>query len=152
MSIRSILMAAALTLSFSGIAQAAESVVPSYRIDLIVSRDGALIGKPALVAEAGAEAELSVDSAKNPADAFRLLLTASPVEGSVGGKESVKIGVKFFYKSEGKWVQRTEHSVVTVLGEPLSLAFPPKPPETAGKRYDLIIMTARETAKAAAAK
>lgn len=152
MSIRNILIATALMLAFSGLVQAAESAATSYRIELIVSRDGALIGKPALVAEAGAEAELSVDSAKNPADAFRLLLTASPVEGSVGGKESVKVALKFFYKSAGKWVQRTEHSVVTVLGEPLSLAFPPKPAETAGKRYDLIVLTTRDTPKPAAAK
>lgn len=148
MSIRSTLTAALLLLSLSGLVQAAES----YRIDLVVSRDGALIGKPALLAEAGAEAELSVDSAKKPEDAFRFLLKASPVEGSVGGKESVKIDLSFFYKSEGKWVKRAEHSVTTVLGEPLSLAFPPKPPETAGKRYDLIVLTTREKPEAPAAK
>lgn len=152
MSIRSILTTAVLMFSLSGFAQAAETSATSYRIDLVVSRDGALIGKPALVAEAGAEAEVSVDSAKNPADAFRILLAASPVEGTVGGKESVKIDLSFFYKSGGKWVRRAEHSVTTVLGEPLSLAFPPKPEETTGKRYDLIVMTNREKSKAPAAK
>lgn len=152
MRIRSILTTAVLLLSLSGLAQAAETTATSYRIDLIVSRDGALIGKPAMVAEAGAEAEVSVDSPKNPEDAFRILLAASPVEGSVGGKESVKIDLSFFYKSEGKWVQRAEHSVTTVLGEPLSLAFPPKPQETAGKRYDLVVLTNREKPKTPAAK
>ncbi len=152
MSIRSILTTAVLMLSLSGFVQAAETAATSYRIDLIISRDGALIGKPALVAAAGAEAELSVDNAKNPEDAFRILLTASPVEGSVGGKESVKIDLNFFHKSGSKWVQRAEHSVMTVLGEPLSLAFPPKPPETAGKRYDLIVLANRENPKTPAAK
>lgn len=50
MNIRSALTAAVLWLSLCGLVQAAEP----YQMDLVVSRDGALIGKSALVAKAGA--------------------------------------------------------------------------------------------------
>lgn len=152
MNMRSILTAGVMLLSLSGLAQAAETSAALYRLDLVISRDGELIGKPAMVVEAGAQAEVSVDGAGKPDDAFRILVTASPVEGTVGNKESVKIDLSFFDKSEDKWVQRAEHSVTTVLGEPLSLAFPSKPGETAEKNYDLVVLTSHGKPGAPAAK
>ncbi|MBL0164504.1 MAG: hypothetical protein IPP82_12915 [Xanthomonadales bacterium] len=152
MNIRSFLTAGVLLLSLSGFAQAAEKSAALYRLDLVISRNGELIGKPAIVVEAGAQAEVSVDDAKKPADAFRILVTASPVDGTVGDKESLKIDLGFFDKADGKWVERAAHSVTTVLGEPLSLAFPSKPGETAEKNYDLVVLTSHGKPGAPAAK
>lgn len=152
MNIRSILTATVLMLSFSGLAQAAEAAAKLYRIDLVLSRNGELIGKPAMVVEAGAEAEIRDDGDKNPANAFRILVTATPVDGTVGDKESIKIDLGFFDKSGDKWIQRAEHSVTTTLGEPLSLAFPSKTPGATGKNYDLVVLTSLGKPGAPAAK
>ncbi len=152
MNIRSILITAVLLLSLSGLVQAAETAAKLYRIDLVLSRNGELIGKPAMVVEAGAEAEIRDDGDKKPENAFRILVAASPVEGTLGNKESVKIDLSFFDKSEGKWVQRAAHSVTTVLGEPLSLAFPSKSAESTEKNYDLVVLTSHGKPGVPAAK
>ena len=141
MNIRTILTAAVLMLSLSGLAPAAETAATLYRLDLVISRDGELIAKPAIVVEAGAEAEVRDEGDKKPENAFRILVAASPVEGTIGDKESVKIDLSFFDKNGDKWVQRAKNSVTTVLGEPLSLSFPAKSGETTGKKYDLVVLT-----------
>ena len=152
MNIRSILTASVLILSLSGLAPAAETSATLYRLDLVISRDGELIAKPAIVVEAGAEAEVRDDGDKKPENAFRILVAASPVDGTVGDKESVKIDLSFFDKSADKWVQRAEHSVTTVLGEPLSLAFPAPSSNKSAKKYDLVILSGHGKAAAPAAK
>ena len=80
------------------------------------------------------------------------LKTATPLEGTLGVKEALKIDLGFYDKIGGNWVKRAEHSVTNVLGEPLSLAFPSTSPETAGRNYDLVVLTGRGTAEAPAAQ
>lgn len=152
MNIRNLLTVAVLALSVCGLAQAAETAAKLYRIDLVLSRNGELIGKPAMVVEAGAEAEIRDEGDKKPENAFRILVAATPIEGTLGDKETIKIDLGFFDKIEGKWVKRTEHSVTNVLGEPLSLAFPSKSPETTGRNYDLIVLTSSGKPEAPAPK
>ena len=98
MNIRNILTAVVLALSMSAIAHAAETAAKLYRIDLVLSRNGELIGKPAMVVEAGAEAEIRDDGDKKPENAFRILVSATPVEGTLGDKETVKIDLGFYDK------------------------------------------------------
>lgn len=152
MNIRNILTAVVLALSLCGLAEAADSAAKLYRIDLVLSRNGELIGKPAMVVEAGAEAEIRDDGDKKPENAFRILVTATPLEGTLGVKEALKIDLGFYDKIGGNWVKRAEHSVTNVLGEPLSLAFPSTSPETAGRNYDLVVLTGRGKAEAPAAQ
>lgn len=138
-----------LLLLVSGISLAAPA---AYRIDMAISRDGSLIGKPAIVAEAGAEAEIRDENPLKPDEGFRILVTVSPLDAEQGGKESVKLKLTFFGRLKGDWVQRAERSVTTLSGQFVSLSFPAKPPETDGKTYDLVVAINRAEAAALAPK
>jgi hypothetical protein len=123
----------------SGTAAAQSS--PEYRIDVTISRNGSLIGKPAIVAKAGAEAELTDQSPGKPDDGFRILVKVSPLSDAPNGKESVKLDLTFFGRFNGKWNERDHHSVTALVGKYVSFAFPSKPPESLGKDYELVIST-----------
>lgn len=125
--------------SVSGVAAAQSST--AYRIDMTISRNGSLISKPAIVAEAGAEAELTDQKPGKPDDGFRILVKVSPLADAPDGKESIKLDLSFFGRFNGKWIERDHHSITALVGKNVSFAFPSKPPESVGKDYDLIITT-----------
>lgn len=125
--------------SVSGVAAAQSS--SAYRIDMIISRNGSLIGKPAIVAEAGAEAELTDQKPDKPDDGFRILVKVSPLADAPNGKESIKLDLTFFGRYNGKWNERDHHSITALVGKRVSFAFPSKAPESVGKDYDLVVTT-----------
>ena len=122
-----------------GLAQAAPAT-STYRIDMTVSLNGSLVGRPAIIAEPGAEAEIRVEDPAKPDYGFRILVSASPLEAAQADKPSAKLELSFFGRAQGKWVLRGEHSVVTLMGLPVSFGFPSKPPEAKGKTYDLVVV------------
>lgn len=130
----------------SGTTFAAPVASNAYQVDMTISRNGSLVGKPAIVAEAGAEAEIRSENPLKPNDGFRILATVSPLDIEQGGKESVKLKLTFFGQAMGKWIQRADHSVTTNTGRAVSFSFLSKPPETAGKTYDLVIKITRRAA------
>lgn len=136
--------------SISGVATAQTST--AYRIDMTISRNGSLIGKPAIVAEAGAQAELTDQKPGKPDDGFRILVKVSPLSDAPGGKESIKLDLTFFGRFNGKWIQRDQHSITALVGKNVSFAFPSKPPESLGKDYDLVITTSHVNPSATPAR
>ncbi len=118
---------------------AAPIAADEYRIDMTVLYNGSLIGKPAIVAKAGAEAEIKDENPMKPDKGFRILVTAIPLDAPADGTESVKLQLTFFGRLKGKWIQRGEHSVTMVTGRSVSFAFPSKSPEAAGKNYDVVL-------------
>ena len=150
MTLRTLLNAASLVLlSVLCLGQAAVAATP-YRIDITVIEDGALIGKPAVLAESGAQAELRVEDPQKPNDGFRILVTATSQEDTANGKESVQLHVVFYGRLKGQWVERGDHSVMAVVGRNVSFSFPPGEHESAGKKYDLILTTSQVKAPAPA--
>lgn len=128
--------------------QAAESAKPDYRIDLTIARDGSLVARPAIVVESGAEAEVRNEDPLKLDAGFKILITATPLEFSDTGKESIKLDVAFFGQHDGKWVAREKHSVTAFLGRMLSIAFPPSQAEPNGKKFELTILPNRAAADA----
>jgi hypothetical protein len=144
MNIRNIFSAALLLALLVPIScLAAEAPMSGYRIDMTISRNGSLVGKPAIVVEPGAEAELREENPKKPDDGFRILVTASPLSDAPNGKESIKLQLQFFGRLQGKWIERGNHSVTSLVGKNVSFAFPSKPPEEKGKNYELVVTTSR---------
>lgn len=142
MKTRKILSAAALLLLFAfACGQAAAAPAAAYRIDMTISRNGSLIGKPAIVAEAGAQAEVKDEKAGRPDDGFRILVKVSPLSDAPDGKESIKLELTFFGRLNGKWVERANNSITALVGKTVSFAFPSKAPEAKGKDYDVILTT-----------
>ncbi len=139
-------------LCFAGIGHAAPGSADAYLVDMTLSLNGSLIGKPALVAEAGAEAEVRDENPMKLDHGFRILLTASPLDATQNGKESIKLQLEFFGRHQGKWIQRGKHSVTAVSGQSVSFAFPSVPPEAKGKTYDLILTVSKSNGTAPAAK
>lgn len=145
--------AAALLLLFaSAFCQAAAGPAAAYRIDMTISRNGSLIGKPAIVAEAGAQAEVKDEKAGRPDDGFRLLVKVSPLSDAPDGKESIKLELTFFGRLDGKWVERANNSITALVGKTVSFAFPSKAPEAKGKDYDVILTTSHVNPAADAAR
>ena len=58
----------------------------------------------------------------------------------------------FFGRSQGKWIERGNHSVTALVGKNVSFSFPPSERETAGKKYDLVLTTSQVNAAALKAK
>lgn len=146
MSIRQFQIPFALLLLLScGFAQAAPMAADEYRIDVTISRDGSLIGKPAIVAKAGAEAEVRDENPLKPNEGFRILVAVTPLDKATDGAESVKLDLTFFGRFRGKWIERAKNSVTTVTGRSTSFAFPAKAPEVDGKNYDLVVSINRDT-------
>ena len=146
MSIRKLLNPVALLLLLScGFAQAAPIAADEYRVDMIISRDGSLIGKPAVVAKAGAEAEIRDENPLKPNEGFRILVAVTPLAKAADGAESVKLDLTFFGRFQGKWIQRAKNTVTTVTGRSSSFAFPSKAPEVDGKKFDLVVSINRDT-------
>lgn len=139
-------------LFIAGVGRAAPGNADAYRIDMTLSLNGSLIGKPALVAEAGAEAEVRDENPMKLDKGFRILVTASPLDANQDGKESIKLQLEFFGRHQGKWVQRGNHSVTTLSGQSVSFAFPSTPPEAKGKTYDLILTVSKSNGAASAPK
>lgn len=123
--------------------QAAGSTTPNYRIELTIARDSSLVARPVIVVEGGTQAEVRNEDPLKPNDGFRILLTASPLDFSDTGKESIKLDVAFAGQRDGKWVPRDQHSVTAQLGRRLSLGFPPGPTEPNGKKFELTILPYR---------
>ena len=141
MKLRNIKWLAALALLIATLGlEAAESTKPSYRIDLTIARDGSLVARPAIVVEPGAQAEVRNEDPLKPDSGFRILVTASPLDVSATGKESIKLDVAFFGQKDGKWIARGEHSVTAILSRMLSFGFPPGKDEPNGKKFELTIM------------
>lgn len=134
----------ALMMSF-GLAQVAAAATPAYRIDMTVLRDGSLVGKPAIVAEAHAQAELREQDPLKPDEGFRILVTASPLGDSPNGKESVQLRVVFHGRFHNQWIERGDHTVTALVGKNVSLAFPPTRQETGASKYDLVLTTSKVT-------
>ena len=135
-----------------GTSQAASSTAGTYRIDMTLSLNGSLIGKPALVAKAGSQAEIRDENPMKLNDGFRILVTASPLDTTQGDKESIKLEVEFFGRHQGKWIQRAKHSVTTISGQSVSFAFPSTPPEEKAKTYDLVLTVSQNDGASAAQK
>ncbi len=149
MNIRRLLNPLALMLLLScGFAEASPIAADEYRVDVTISRDGSLIGKPAIVAKAGAEAELRDENPMKPNEGFRVLLTVTPLDKTADGNESVKLDLTFFGRFQGKWIERAKNSVTTVTGRSASFAFPSKAPEVNGKNYDLTVSINRDSTPA----
>jgi hypothetical protein len=131
---------AALALLFTTIGlQTVANAQSDYRIELTIARDGSLIARPVIEAEAGAQAEVRNEDPANPESGFKVLITASPLDFSPNGKESIKLDLDFAARHDGKWVTRGQHSVTATLGRPLSFGFPPAKEEPNGKKYELTI-------------
>lgn len=146
MSIRKFLNPAAVLLLLAcGFAQAAPIAPGEYRIDMTISRDGSLIGKPAIVAKAGSEAEIRDENPLKPNEGFRILVTVTPIDKLPNGNESVKLDLTFFGRYQGKWIERDKHSIATVSGRSSSFAFPPKASEIKGKNYVLVVSINQDT-------
>jgi hypothetical protein len=122
---------------------AAEAPMSGYRLDMTISRNGSLVGKPAIVVGPGAQAELRDENPKKPDDGFRILVTASPLADAPNGKESIRLQLQFFGRLQGKWIERGNNSITALVGKNVSFAFPSKPPEATGKDYELVITTSR---------
>ncbi|MEZ5462638.1 hypothetical protein [Dokdonella sp.] len=118
---------------------AAASAQANYRLELTIARDGSLAAAPVIEVKAGAQAEVRNEDPAKPDAGFRILITATPLEFSSTGKESIKLDVDFAARHDGKWVTRGQHSVTAVLGKPLSFGFPPAKEEPNGKKYELTI-------------
>jgi hypothetical protein len=149
MNLRTLTQAASLALMILlGPVTAAHAADPDYRIDVTVSRDGSLIGKPAIVAKPGAQAELREEDPLKPDQGFRILVTATPIGDSPNGKESVQLHVVFHGRFHNQWVARGDHTVTALVGRNVSLAFPPSEREPGASRYDLVLTTSQVTAPA----
>jgi hypothetical protein len=132
--------------------QAADPSASAYRIDMTISHNGSLVGKPAVVAEPGAQAELRDENPMKPNDGFRILVTVSPLSDAPNGKESIKLQLQFFGRHQGKWIERGNHSITALVGKNVSFAFPSKPPEETGKSYELVLTTSHAKPVASPAK
>lgn len=153
MNITTLPRAAMLFLLLVSISTAAAAQSPSaYRIDMTISRNGSLVGKPAIVAEPGAQAEVTDQKAGKPDDGFRILVKVSPLAEAPGGKESIRLDLTFFGRLNGKWNQRASHSITALVGKNVSFAFPSKAPEAAGKNYELVLTTSHLNSAAKQAK
>lgn len=139
-------------LLFSTASWAADGPASAYRIDMTISRNGSLVGKPAVVAAPGAQAELREEKPGKPDEGFRILVTASPLDISSDGKESIKLDLAFFGRHNGAWVERDHHSITALVGKNVSFAFPSKAPEAKGQDYDMILTTSRVDASVGKAK
>lgn len=129
--------------------QATASAQSSYRIELTIARDGSLVARPVIEVEAGAQAEVRNEDPLKPDSGFKILVTATPLEFSDTGKESIKLDVAFSAQHDGKWVERGKHSVTATLGRPLSFGFPPTKAEPEGKKFELTIRPLGASADAA---
>ena len=142
MRIRNSLKSAILALLVaSAWCNASEAASASYRIDISITRDGALIGKPAIVAEAGAQAEVSSKDPKNPDEGFRVLVTASPSKNALLGGEGVKLDVEFFGRLQDDWVLRGKKSAMSAPGATISFSFAPNLLEVTREDYTLTLTT-----------
>jgi hypothetical protein len=150
MNFRILLGASLSALLFASSICLAAGSAGAYRIDMTISLNGSLVGKPAVVAEPGAEAEVRSEKAGKPDDGFRILVKASPLSDAPDGKESIKLELAFFGRFDGKWVERARHSVTALVGKNVSFAFPSESPEPKGKDYDVVLTTSQVTAAAPA--
>ncbi|MGB0134908.1 hypothetical protein [Dokdonella sp.] len=141
---------AALVLVFATFGlQAAANAQSSYRLELTIARDGSLVARPVLEVEAGAEAEVRNDDPLKPDAGFKILVTATPLEFSSTGQESVKLKIDFSAQQGSKWVSRGQHVVTAVLGKPLSFGFPPTKDEPKGSKFELTVRPSNTSAEAA---
>lgn len=129
--------------------QAAENPANSYRVDMIITHNGSLVGKPAVEVQPGAETEFRDENPQKPNEGFRILMTLSTLGEAPNGNESIMLKLTFFGRHLGKWVERDSHSITALVGKNVSLAFPSKAPEAPGNDYDLVLTTSKAVSKAA---
>lgn len=128
--------------------QATAVAQSNYRVELTIARDGSLVASPVIEVEPGAQAEVRNEDPLKPDSGFKVLVTASPLEFSSTGKESIKLDIDFSAQHGGKWVTRGQHSVTAVLGRPLSFGFPPGKDEPNGSKFELTITPSSAAAAA----
>lgn len=140
---------AALMLLFASLGLQAPAYAQSdYRLELTIAREGSLVARPVIDVQAGAQAEVRNEDPAKPDSGFKILITASPLEFSPSGKESIKLVIDFSAQADGKWVTRGQHAVTAVLDKALSFGFPPAKNEPNGKKYELTIRPLSQPAAA----